>query len=173
MTTKLKPGTMFADRYQILECLGRGGMGTVYSAQHCALAKKFAIKLLHRDLCVNANALTRFAQEARSASGIEHQNIIDVLDAGRINDVAFYVMEHLKGEDLQTLFTREAPLPWDRVQRIMLQICDAMQAAHDRRIIHRDLKPSNLYRITAGPPPSNQPLADRLEHILTEQEYQD
>lgn len=141
---------MFADRYQILECLGRGGMGTVYSAQHVALAKKFAIKLLHRDLCVNNNALKRFAQEARSASGIEHQNIIDVLDAGRIDDTAFYVMEHLKGEDLQTTFRRESPLPWDRIQRITLQICDAMQAAHDRRIIHRDLKPSNLYRITRG-----------------------
>lgn len=153
MTTKLKPGTLFADRYEILECLGRGGMGTVYSAQHCALAKKFAIKLLHRHLCVNNNALTRFAQEARSASGIEHQNIIDVLDAGKIGDHAFYVMEYLKGEDLQTLFTRESPLPWERVQRIMLQICDAMQAAHDRRIIHRDLKPSNLYRVSRGANP--------------------
>jgi serine/threonine protein kinase len=150
MAAKLKPGTLFADRYEILECLGRGGMGTVYSAQHCALAKKFAIKLLHRDLCVNSNALTRFAQEARSASGIEHQNIIDVLDAGKIGGHAFYVMEYLKGEDLQTLFTRETPLPWARVQRITLQICDAMQAAHDRRIVHRDLKPSNLYRITRG-----------------------
>ncbi len=150
MSKTLTPGTLFADRYQILECLGRGGMGTVYSAQHTALEKKFAIKLLHRDLCVNSSALTRFAQEARSASGIEHQNIIDVLDAGRIDDHAFYVMEYLKGEDLQTLFTRESPLPWERVQRIVLQICDAMQAAHDRRIIHRDLKPSNLYRITRG-----------------------
>lgn len=150
MTTKLKPGTTFADRYQILERLGRGGMGTVYSAQHCALSKKFAIKLLHRHLCVDNNALMRFAQEARSASGIEHQNIIDVLDAGRIDNVAFYVMEHLQGEDLQTMFTRESPLPWERIQRITLQICDAMQAAHDRRIIHRDLKPSNLYRITRG-----------------------
>ncbi len=150
MTTKLKPGTMFADRYQILECLGKGGMGTVYSAQHCALAKKFAIKLLHKDLCVNNNALTRFAQEARSASAIEHQNIIDVLDAGRINNIAFYVMEHLKGENLQTTFGRESPLPWERLERMVLQICDAMQAAHDRRIIHRDLKPSNLYRITRG-----------------------
>ena len=149
MTTRLTAGTMFADRYEILECLGRGGMGIVYSAQHSALAKKFAIKLLHRDLN-GKDALTRFAQEARSASAIEHQNIIDVLDAGSINNVAFYVMEYLKGEDLQTLFTREAPLPWERVQRITLQICDAMQAAHDRRIIHRDLKPSNLYRITRG-----------------------
>lgn len=151
MTTKLKAGTLFADRYEILECLGRGGMGTVYSAQHCALAKKFAIKLLHRDLCANnKNALKRFAQEARASSGIEHQNIIDVLDAGSINGIAFYVMEHLNGEDLQTMFNRESPLPWERVQRIIMQICDAMQAAHDRRIIHRDLKPSNLYRITRG-----------------------
>lgn len=142
MSANIKPGTLFADRYRILEYLGRGGMGTVYSAQHCALERKYAIKLLHEDLCVNNNALTRFAQEARSASGIEHQNIIDVLDAGRAGDDAFYVMEYLKGEDLQTLFTREAPLPWERVQRISLQICDAMQAAHDRRIIHRDLKPS-------------------------------
>lgn len=149
MSQSLAPGVIFADRYQILECLGRGGMGTVYSAQHIGLSKKFAIKLLHGHLCTSGSTLKRFAQEAKAASAIEHQNIIEVVDAGITHDnVAFFVMEHLKGEDLATTFRRECPMPWLRAKRIALQLCDALQAAHDLGIIHRDVKPANCFRIT-------------------------
>lgn len=132
-------------RYRLLSQLGEGGMGTVYLAEHAALGQRRAIKVLREDLSRHPGAMKRFLQEARVVASLRHEHIIEVMDFGESDGVAFYVMEFLEGEDLRTLLRREKPLPWPRVRAIMLQVSSALRLAHARQIVHRDLKPGNCF----------------------------
>src|SRR5690606_23464402 len=141
-------GQILADRYRIEKLLGEGGMGSVYRAVHVALRKKVAVKVLHQDLCRDATQVDRFLQEARAASMIGHENIVDIVDFGPVpNGSVFFVMEFLEGEDLAELLRRESRLPWARARGLMLQIVRALGAAHSKGIIHRDLKPANCFLV--------------------------
>ncbi len=144
-------GSVLADRYKILKRLGEGGMGTVYLAEHTTIHKKLAIKVLSSDYCHKQDLVDRFLQEARAASLIEHENVVEITDYGSTpGGSVFFVMEFLQGEDLSDTVKREGPLPWARVRSIMVQICRALAAAHEKGIIHRDMKPENCYRIRRG-----------------------
>ena len=143
-------GTVLADRYRILKRLGEGGMGTVYLAEHTTIRKKLAVKVLAPEYAQKSDLVDRFLQEARAASMISQENVVEITDFDASGGVVFFVMEFLEGEDLSDTVKREGPLPWPRVKPIMLQICRALQAAHDRGIIHRDMKPENCYRIKRG-----------------------
>jgi eukaryotic-like serine/threonine-protein kinase len=145
-------GTVLADRYKLLSKLGEGAMGWVFLAEHTEIGKKLAIKVMRPSLCRLPEAVRRFRREARAASQIGSKHIVDVTDFGTTpNGAVFFVMEFLEdGEDLGKLLKREGRLPWPRVQNIMVQLCDALQAAHDAGIIHRDVKPANFYRVTQG-----------------------
>ncbi|RMG98326.1 MAG: serine/threonine protein kinase [Deltaproteobacteria bacterium] len=143
-------GTVLADRYRILKRLGEGGMGTVYLAEHTTIRKKLAVKVLAPEYAQKSDLVDRFLQEARAASMISQENVVEITDFDASGGVVFFVMEFLEGEDLSDTVKREGPLPWARVKPIMLQICRALQAAHDRGIIHRDMKPENCYRIKRG-----------------------
>jgi serine/threonine protein kinase len=146
-----RSGEVIHDRYRLLQMLGKGGMGTVYLAQHVALARTFAVKLLNPRYAARADIAERFLQEARAVSKIEHDNVVGVTDFGTTADgAAFLVMEHLRGESLGALCKREAPLPWPRVRHIMLQLCRALQAAHDAGVVHRDIKLDNVLRTERG-----------------------
>lgn len=144
-------GTVLADRYRLVEKVGEGAMGWVFLAEHVDIRKKFAVKVLRPSLCRLNEAVSRFKREARAASSIGSQHIVDVTDFGQTNTgAAFFVMEHLAGEDLAKTLSREKRLPWKRTHAIVLQLCDALQAAHDAGIVHRDVKPANFYRIKRG-----------------------
>jgi serine/threonine protein kinase len=148
-------GTVLADRYKLLSKLGEGAMGWVFLAEHTEIGKKLAIKVMRPSLCRLPEAVRRFRREARSASQIGSKHIVDVTDFGTTpNGAVFFVMEYLEGgEDLGTLLKKQGRLPWERVQHMMIQLCDALQAAHDAGIIHRDVKPANFYRVNqAGDP---------------------
>ena len=139
-------GRVLADRYRILARIGEGGMGTVYLAEHVALGKRMAVKVLRPEYSHDEELARRFEGEAVAASRIGQENIIDVTDFGRTADGDLYfVMEALEGENLASLVRREGALPLRRALNILAQICRALAAAHARGIVHRDLKPENVF----------------------------
>ncbi len=144
-------GSVLADRYRILKKLGEGGMGSVYLAEHTTINKRLAIKVLSPEYSHKQDLVDRFLQEARAASMIEQENVVEITDFGSTpGGSVFFAMEFLNGEDLAATVKREGALQWPRVQAIMLQICTALDAAHAAGIIHRDMKPENCYRIRRG-----------------------
>ncbi len=145
-------GKTVAGRYSISKKLGEGGMGSVYLATHVVLEKQVALKVLHGEYARKPDLVERFMQEAKAASRIRHENVIDISDFGVTEDgLVFFAMELLKGSDLHELVARARldgqVLPWDRTRHIFLQICAALSAAHSHGIVHRDLKPENVFLI--------------------------
>lgn len=144
-------GTVLAERYRVLKKLGEGGMGSVYLAEHTTINKKLAIKVLSSEFSHKQDLVDRFLQEARAASMIDQENVVEITDFGSTpTGSVFFVMEFLLGEDLAATVKHEGSLPWARVKPIILQICEALSAAHEAGIIHRDMKPENCYRIKRG-----------------------
>lgn len=141
-------GTVLSERYSIRSVLGRGGMGVVYAASHVIIEKRVAVKVLSQDFAHKEELVQRFMHEAKAASRIGHENIVDIHDFGTTpQGSAFFVMEYLDGRDLGTIIDQDGPLPWERCKPIILQICKALGAAHAKGIIHRDLKPDNIFLI--------------------------
>jgi len=134
--------------YRLSEVVGRGGMGTVYAAEHVYIGKRVAMKILHERYAKNAEAVGRFLREARAATAINHANIVDVMDFGPAADGEVYlVMEFLDGQNLEDVLDAEAPLPLHRALGIGHQIASALAAAHEKDIVHADLKPANVMLI--------------------------
>ena len=141
-------GMLLKDSYRIERRLGSGGMGSVYLAEHEAIKKKVAVKILDVEPASRPDLKERFLREARAAAAIPDDHVIAIHDFGDTPDGSvFFVMEYLQGVDLSNVLSREAPLPWPRAREIMLQICRALQAAHERGIVHRDMKPANIFRV--------------------------
>jgi tRNA A-37 threonylcarbamoyl transferase component Bud32 len=144
-------GIVLAGRYEVLRRIGEGGMGAVYEAKHALIGKRVAVKVLLEKFHAKRDFVARLLQEARLASSIGHENIVDVTDFGTTDDGrSFVVMEFLDGESLAELERREAPLPIERSLRIARQAASALEAAHAKGIFHRDVKPENLYLIRRG-----------------------
>ena len=144
-------GQVLLGRYRIIKKLGEGGMGTVYLGEHATIGKKFAVKVLSYEYAHKDDLRERFLQEARAASMISQENVVEITDFGDTPDGSvFFIMEFLAGEDLSDTLKNEGRLPWARAKPIMLQICRALGAAHEAGIIHRDMKPENCYRIARG-----------------------
>jgi len=139
------------DRYTIVRLLAKGGMGAVYEARHARLGRRVAIKFLLPELAARSEILRRFENEAVAAGGLEHPNLVAVIDLGRAGDGSPYlVMEFLEGEDCARLVRRAGPLPAARAVSVVLQACRGVAVAHDAGIVHRDLKPENLFVADAG-----------------------
>lgn len=131
--------------YQIQSLIGKGGMGRVYLATHPEILSRVAIKVFSKDWKVHANLVSRFFAEARATNIIDHANIVTILDVGRLDDGRPYmVMEYLKGQPLSALVGTDA-LSDALLSRIMLDVLNALSAAHENKIIHRDLKPDNIF----------------------------
>jgi eukaryotic-like serine/threonine-protein kinase len=144
-------GKTIDGRYRIESVLGEGGMGLVYRAKHIVLGKLLAIKVLRPDVSRDEEIITRFRQEAQSASSIGNQHIIDISDFGTLPDAStYFVMEYLDGTDLTKVIENQQPIAPARVIHIAKQLCTALGAAHDIGIVHRDLKPDNIYLIKRG-----------------------
>jgi serine/threonine protein kinase len=135
--------------YRVVRLLGKGGMGSVYMAEHPAIGSKVAIKFLHPQYSHDEKIVDRFFNEARAVNVIGHDNILKILDLNVTEDNRHYfVMEFLHGKPLQRLLKGGAAVPLQVAGPIVLQVCDALGAAHGAGIVHRDLKPDNVYLIT-------------------------
>ncbi|MFO0709237.1 MAG: serine/threonine-protein kinase [Sandaracinus sp.] len=144
-------GRTLDGRYRIESVLGEGGMGLVYRARHAVLNKPLAIKVLRPEVSRDNEVMSRFQQEAQSASAIGNHHIIDISDFGALPDGStYFVMEFLDGVSLTKAIEEQRPMPPPRVVRVAKQLCDALGAAHERSIVHRDLKPDNIYLIKRG-----------------------
>ena len=144
-------GAVLLGRYRVVSHIGDGGMGSVYLVEHTTILKKHAITVLSRALSRREDSTDRVLREARAASAINHPNVVEITDFGATPEGSpFFVMEFLQGEDLSQTIAREGAMPWARVKPIILQICGALQAAHEQGIVHRDMKPGNCLRIKHG-----------------------
>ncbi|HEX6273707.1 MAG TPA: serine/threonine-protein kinase [Polyangiaceae bacterium] len=137
-------GLVIADRYRVLELIGRGGMGVVYRAEHARIGKILALKLLTGELTRHSDQVGRFKREALMASRLSHPNTVQVFDFGDADGLAYLAMEYVRGENLGALVDRLGPLGADRTARIVVQICSSLAEAHEKGIVHRDLKPENI-----------------------------
>ena len=135
--------------YRVEKLLGKGGMGCVYMGVHPGIGSRVAIKFLHPEFSHDEKIVDRFFNEARAVNVIGHDNILKILDLNVTEDHRHYfVMEFLHGRPLQALLKHNVSVPLDVAGPILLQICEALEAAHKRGIVHRDLKPDNVYLIT-------------------------
>ena len=142
-------GAVLGGRYKIIELLGEGGMGMVYLAEHIAMGRKTAIKVLHPE-DLDADAIARFKRGSRNASRISHDNVCRVFEYGDPpGGLHFLAMEYVEGETLDAVLRPELRLSLRRAADIIDQTASGLQAAHDLGIIHRDLKPSNIM-LTGG-----------------------
>ncbi len=142
------PGDIVESRYRIESRLGSGGMGHVYAATHITLGRSVALKVLAPELASNPLHTERFLREAKSASAILHPCVVEITDFGHTaSGSPFFVMEHLRGENLGQRLRRDGPIPWAQLGPMALQVCGALHAAHRAGVIHRDIKPENLFVI--------------------------
>jgi serine/threonine-protein kinase len=143
---ELVPGTVVGD-FRVEGKLGQGGQGSVYAAIHPLLGKRAAIKVLSRRLCADLHAVERFIQEARAVHHIGHPNIVDSFAFGTLPDGrAYFMMEWLQGDTLAAALAR-GQLKKRVAYEILIQMCDALEAAHEKGVIHRDLKPDNVFLV--------------------------
>ncbi|HNQ15085.1 MAG TPA: serine/threonine-protein kinase, partial [Pyrinomonadaceae bacterium] len=148
---------LLAGRYFLERQLGKGAMGQVYLARDKKFdARWVAVKTVRQDILSSddlqeGEAIARFEREAQSAASIQHPNTVSVTDFGETPEGVFYlVMEYVEGETLHRLLRREGTLSIKRAVRLLRQIADGVEAAHDRGILHRDLKPANIFLMSKG-----------------------
>ncbi len=148
----LPGGLLLSGRYLLSRRLGKGAMGQVYLARDNNLGtREVAVKTVRQDILSSddlqeGEAIARFEREAMSAASVRHPNVVDVTDFGETEDgVFFLVMEYVEGETLHRLLRREGTLSVKRAVKILRQIADGVEAAHERGILHRDLKPANIF----------------------------
>jgi len=137
---------LLTSRYRLDRRLGRGGMGTVYSALDTSLERQVALKLIREELVSSSEATERFRREARAAAAITHPNLATLYDfAVDAGNRAFLVMELLSGATLRQQLQQQGRLPSARVLEIVRGVCSALALAHQRGLVHRDLKPENIF----------------------------
>ena len=135
-------GTMVS-HYRIIERIGAGGMGEVYLAEDTKLDRKVALKFLPLHLCQDTDCRARFKREAPAAAKLDHPNIVTVYEVDEHQGRPFFSMQHVEGQSLREIGAGK-PMPIERILEIGIQICDGLQAAHEKGITHRDIKPSNI-----------------------------
>jgi serine/threonine protein kinase/Flp pilus assembly protein TadD len=140
----LQIGDVIGSRYELLQLLGQGGMGTVYKARDSELDRLVALKIIRPDLATNQEILQRFKQELILARQVTHRNVIRIFDLSQADGLKFITMEYLEGQDLRQVLREKGKLPPQEAARVILQICRALEAAHIEGVIHRDLKPQNI-----------------------------
>ncbi|MBN1270844.1 MAG: protein kinase [Candidatus Aminicenantes bacterium] len=141
---ELATGVSFAGRYQVIEELGKGGMGNVYKAYDTEIKEKVALKLLKKEVSSDAKTIERFRNEIRLARKISHKNVGRMFDLGKEEDRYFITMEYVDGQDLKGLIRQSDHLAVDTAVKIARQVCEGLAEAHRMGVVHRDLKPGNI-----------------------------
>ncbi len=138
----LTSGAMVS-HYRIIEKIGAGGMGEVYLADDTKLDRRVALKFLPLHLCQEPECRARFTREAQATAKLSHPNIVTIYEVSEFNSRPFFAMERVEGQSLKEVIA-DRTLPLDRIMEIGIQVCDGLQAAHEKGITHRDIKPSNI-----------------------------
>ena len=141
---ELTSGSTFAGRYQIIEELGRGGMGRVYKATDTKIKEKVALKLIKPEIASDKNTIERFSNELKFARKIRHKNICQMFDLGEEQGAHYITMEYVSGQDLKGLIRQSGQLAIGTTISIAKQVCEGLAEAHRLGVVHRDLKPSNI-----------------------------
>jgi serine/threonine protein kinase/Flp pilus assembly protein TadD len=141
---ELTRGTTFAGRYEIIEELGRGGMGKVYRVEDTKLKQEVALKLIKPEIASDKKTIERFRNELKTARMIAHKNVCRMFDMGESKDSHFITMEFIRGEDLKSLVQKMGQLSAGQAIAIGKQVCDGLTEAHKLGVVHRDLKPQNI-----------------------------
>ena len=142
---QLRPGALFAGRYEVKEIIGAGGMGVVYRAFDRELQEPIAIKTLKTEaMAGDSAALERFKQEIRLARKIAHRNVVRTYDLGEVNGMYYLTMEYVEGTSLKQLIVSRGKLPVAVALTVGKQLCRALEVAHAEGVIHRDIKPQNI-----------------------------
>jgi serine/threonine protein kinase len=135
--------------YEVLAALGAGGMGEVYRARDTRLSREVAIKVLPAVVASDPERLKRFEKEARSASALNHPNIVTIYDVGQTDGVSWIAMELVEGKTLRELLASGA-LPVKRLLQLATPVAEGLAKAHEAGIVHRDLKPENVFVTNDG-----------------------
>jgi serine/threonine protein kinase/Tfp pilus assembly protein PilF len=141
---ELTTGSTFAGRYQIIEELGKGGMGKVYKAQDTEIKEKVALKLIKPEISVDKKTIERFQNELKFARKIGHRNVCRMYDLNKEEGSYYITMEYVSGEDLKSFIRRSEKLTVGKAISLAKQICDGLTEAHRLGVVHRDLKPGNI-----------------------------
>jgi hypothetical protein len=137
-------GTTLANRYEIIEELGKGGMGRVYRVEDTKLNQEIALKLIKPEIARDKKTIERFRNELKVARNIRHKNVCGMFDLGEIEGAHFITMEYVRGEDLKSFIHRSKQLTIGTAIGISEQICDGLAEAHRLSVVHRDLKSNNI-----------------------------
>jgi serine/threonine protein kinase len=155
------PGYLRTQGYELLEELGRGGMGVVYKAKQLGLNRLCALKLINPEKLDNSNLKGRFSREVQAAAKLSHPNIVTVFHTTLDGPVLFLAMEYVPGVSLSQVVKSQGPLPHEIVLKYMRQAAEGLQHAHEQGMVHRDIKPSNLM-ITPWPNPSGKKVSVKI-----------
>jgi serine/threonine-protein kinase len=142
-------GMVVADRYRIIEAIGRGGMGIVYMVEHVRIGKLLAMKLLRGELSRRPEVVRRFKREALCVSRLQSPNTVQVFDFGVSEGLTYLVMELVHGQNLTRVLHSQGPIPAARLGKIVIQMCSSLAEAHRKGIVHRDIKPDNVMLVAA------------------------
>ena len=137
-------GTLFNDRYQVLEVLGSGGTSVVYKAKDILLNRLVTIKILREQFARDEKFVSRFRNEAQAVARLSHPNIVSIYDVAFAEGVHYLIMEYVEGGSLKEYIDQHGPLPVDETLDIFHQLLNALQHAHENNVIHRDIKPHNI-----------------------------
>jgi eukaryotic-like serine/threonine-protein kinase len=137
-------------RYRVVQCIGQGGMGEVYKAEHRLMQRWVALKVIHRELMDSPQAVERFHREVRAAAALTHPHIVAAYDAEQVQGVHFLAMEYVEGTDLAQVVQQRGPLPVQKACDYIRQAALGLQHAHERGMVHRDIKPHNLMLTSDG-----------------------
>ncbi|MFB0565873.1 MAG: protein kinase [Candidatus Aminicenantaceae bacterium] len=141
---ELTTGSTLGGRYQIIEELGKGGMGRVYKAHDTEINEKIAIKLIKPEIAVDKKAIERFRNELKFTRKIRHKNVCQMYDLGKHEGAHYITMEYVPGEDLKNTIRRVGPVGAGKALSIARQVCEGLDEAHRLGVVHRDLKPQNI-----------------------------
>ncbi len=141
---QLDPGSTLANRYKIIEELGKGGMGRVYRVHDIEIVEEVALKLIKSEIASDENTIERFRNELKIARKVSHKNVCRMYDIGREDEKYFITMEYVEGEDLKSLIRKKGNLSTEEAIGIAQQVCEGLSEAHELGVVHRDLKPQNI-----------------------------
>jgi len=141
---ELTRGALFADRHEIIEELGKGGMGKVYRVEDTKVKEEIALKLIKPEIASDKKTIERFRNELKIARKIRHKNVCGMYDLGEEKGTYCITMEYVPGEDLKSFIRRSRQLNTGTAITLAKQVCEGLAEAHEIGVIHRDLKPQNI-----------------------------